>query len=64
MKNELCEAEFLDIDWDTTRAGKGNYPFYMEKEIMDSRKQSRQHWHLDMWMDAFLWKQTVCQMMF
>ena len=35
MKNELCEAEFLDIDWDTTRAGKGNYPFYMEKEIMD-----------------------------
>lgn len=35
MKNELCEAEFLDIDWDTTRAGKGNYPFYTEKEIME-----------------------------
>ena len=35
MKNELCEAEFLDIDWDTTRAGKGHYPFYMEKEIME-----------------------------
>lgn len=35
MKNELCDAEFLDIDWDTTRAGKGNYPFYMEKEIME-----------------------------
>ena len=35
MKNELCEAEFLDIDGDTTRAGKGNYPFYMEKEIME-----------------------------
>ena len=35
MKNELCEAEFLDIDWNTTRAGKGNYPFYMEKEIME-----------------------------
>lgn len=35
MKNELCEAEFLDVDWDTTRAGKGNYPFYMEKEIME-----------------------------
>ena len=35
MKNELCEAEFLDIDWDTTRAGKGKYPFYMEKEIME-----------------------------
>ena len=63
MKNELCEAEFLDIDWDTTRAGKGNYPFYMEK-AWNSRKRSRQHWHLDMWMDAFLWKQTVCRMMF
>ena len=35
MKNELCEAEFLDIDWDTTSAGKGNYPFFMEKEIME-----------------------------
>ena len=35
MKNELCEAEFLDIDLDTTRSGKGNYPFYMEKEIME-----------------------------
>lgn len=35
MKNELCKAEFLDIDWDTTRAGKGNYLFYMEKEIME-----------------------------
>ena len=35
MKNELCEAEFLDIDWDTPRAGKGNYPFYMEKENME-----------------------------
>ena len=35
MKNKLLEAEFLDIDWDTTRAGKGNYPFYMEKEIME-----------------------------
>lgn len=29
------ETEFIDIDWDTTRGGKGNYPFYMEKEIME-----------------------------
>ena len=29
------QAEFIDIDWDTTRSGKGNYPFYMEKEIME-----------------------------
>ena len=28
------QTEFIDIDWDTTRSGKGNYPFYMEKEIM------------------------------
>ncbi|RKI29004.1 glutamine--fructose-6-phosphate transaminase (isomerizing) [bacterium 1xD8-6] len=29
------QTEFIDIDWDTTRSGKGNYPFYMEKEIME-----------------------------
>ncbi len=29
------EPEYYDIDWDTTRDGKGNYPFYMEKEIME-----------------------------
>lgn len=35
LNDRLCEAEFLDIDWDTTRDGKGQYPFYMEKEIME-----------------------------
>ncbi len=35
MDDQLCEPEFLEIDWDTTRHGKGNYPFYMEKEIME-----------------------------
>ncbi len=34
-KGEPCEAQFMEIDWDTTRDGKGNYPFYMEKEIME-----------------------------
>lgn len=35
LNGKPCEAEFIDIDWDTTRDGKGNYPFYMEKEIME-----------------------------
>lgn len=35
LEGRPCEAEFLDIDWDTTRDGKGSYPFYMEKEIME-----------------------------
>ena len=35
MQDQPCETEFLDIDWDTTQAGKGQYPFYMEKEIME-----------------------------
>jgi glucosamine--fructose-6-phosphate aminotransferase (isomerizing) len=35
MNDQPCEAEMLKIDWDTTRAGKGQYPFYMEKEIME-----------------------------
>lgn len=25
----------MEIDWDTSRDGKGKYPFYMEKEIME-----------------------------
>lgn len=35
MEDMPVEPEFLDIDWDTTRDGKGMYPFYMEKEIME-----------------------------
>ena len=35
LDGKPCKAEFIDIDWDTTRSGKGNYPFYMEKEIME-----------------------------
>jgi len=34
-KKNKVEPEFIEIDWDTTRGGKGNYPFYMEKEIME-----------------------------
>ena len=35
LEGKPQQAEFIDIDWDTTRSGKGNYPFYMEKEIME-----------------------------
>lgn len=35
LKGKPVEAHFMDIDWDTTRDGKGKYPFYMEKEIME-----------------------------
>lgn len=35
LDGKPCEAEYIDIDWDTTRSGKGSYPFYMEKEIME-----------------------------
>lgn len=35
LEGKPQHAEFIDIDWDTTRSGKGNYPFYMEKEIME-----------------------------
>lgn len=35
LNGKPVEPEFMDIDWDTTRDGKGKYPFYMEKEIME-----------------------------
>ncbi len=35
LKGNKVEPEFVAIDWDTTRDGKGKYPFYMEKEIME-----------------------------
>jgi glucosamine--fructose-6-phosphate aminotransferase (isomerizing) len=35
LKDREVTPEFLEIDWDTTRGGKGKYPFYMEKEIME-----------------------------
>ncbi len=41
MNDAVCEPEFLKIDWDTTRDGKGRYPFYMEKEIMEQPEAIR-----------------------
>ena len=29
------EPEYLTVDWELNSAGKGGYPFYMEKEIME-----------------------------
>ena len=41
LNGKKVEPEFLEIDWDTTRAGKGKYPFYMEKEIMEQPEALR-----------------------
>lgn len=35
LNDKPVEADMIDINWDTTRGGKGKYPFYMEKEIME-----------------------------
>lgn len=35
LKGKEQQPEYLEIDWDVTRDGKGKYPFYMEKEIME-----------------------------
>lgn len=41
LKGNRVEPEFVKIDWDTTRGGKGDYPFYMEKEIMEQPEALR-----------------------
>ena len=38
LKGKEQKTEFLEIDWDTSRDGKGKYPFYMEKEICEQPK--------------------------
>ena len=32
-KRHEVPLQLMEIDWDTSRGGKGGYPFYMEKEI-------------------------------
>ncbi len=34
FNKNLLEPQILTLDWDIKNSGKGNYPFYMEKEIM------------------------------
>lgn len=41
LKGVEQEVKFLKIDWDTSRGGKGKYPFYMEKEIMEQPQALR-----------------------
>lgn len=35
LSGDEAEPEYLTVDWDVSRADKGGYPFYMEKEIME-----------------------------
>ncbi len=35
LSGDKAEIEWLKVDWDVSRSGKGGYPFYMEKEIME-----------------------------
>ena len=35
LSGDKAEIHWLKLDWDVSRAGKGGYPFYMEKEIME-----------------------------
>ena len=35
LSGDGAEPEYLTVDWDVSRADKGGYPFYMEKEIME-----------------------------
>lgn len=41
LKGVSQEVKFLKIDWDTSQGGKGKYPFYMEKEIMEQPQALR-----------------------
>lgn len=38
MAGEAAPWEWMTVDWDVDRSGKGGYPFYMEKEIMEQPK--------------------------
>lgn len=35
LSGDKAEIDWLKADWDVSRSGKGGYPFYMEKEIME-----------------------------
>lgn len=42
MSGEQEEPEWLTLSWDVERSGKGGYPFYMEKEIMEQPEVIRE----------------------
>ena len=35
LSGDKAEIQWLKLDWDVSRSGKGGYPFFMEKEIME-----------------------------
>ncbi len=35
LSGDHAKIDWLKVDWDVSRSGKGGYPFYMEKEIME-----------------------------
>lgn len=35
LQGNMCEPDYLTIDWDVNQADKQGYPFFMEKEIME-----------------------------
>lgn len=35
MSGDKAPWDWMTVDWDVDRSGKGGYPFYMEKEIME-----------------------------
>lgn len=42
LSGDREEIEWLKADWDVSRSGKGGYPFYMEKEIMEQPQVIRE----------------------
>lgn len=42
LSGDSEEIEWLKADWDVSRSGKGGYPFYMEKEIMEQPQVIRE----------------------
>lgn len=41
MSGDAAQPEWLTVSWDINKSGKGGYPFYMEKEIMEQPEAIR-----------------------
>ncbi len=42
LSGDQAKIDWLKVDWDVSRSGKGGYPFYMEKEIMEQPEVIRE----------------------
>ena len=42
LSGDKAPIEWQKVDWDVSRSGKGGYPFYMEKEIMEQPQVIRE----------------------